>query len=371
MCCAHRSRPTMARITLVCAFLAALVVTAQATDFSGARRHLMQARASSDATAMSDSPSGSAAATSGIKVTDGEGSASALATTEINEQSAVVVKDVWVRLQTEISDDATCEAARLTSDVQVEESVAAIAEVYTSAFGTVTIDGTGAGCADAAATGDATATAYLQVIIDVALELTFEGDEEKANEAFAGVYANLLSGSVAQAWAEAFASACGTAEGGETFVLAEQNSFARAVAEPIIIAFVWAEVSQECGELAYSESKLSASISDDGATVAGADSSTIVEGEGTATAAGDAGADTMEAALGDTTELDARIEGFDKCTGSQAICCRVDDDICRCTLSTRESAFRCAATKEVGSTKTLWTEDNGDASTGPFKCWCD
>lgn len=356
----------MARSAIVCAFLAALLVAVQTTDLP--RRHLLQsASASSGAGATSNDANGTAAASSNIKVQDGTGSAEAFASTEINEQSVAAVKDIWVRAKDTIPADATCEGVRMGVDAEVKESVTAIAEVYASAFGSVTIDGTGEGCVDSAAAGDATATAYLKVIIDVAVELVYEGDEEKANDSFARAYGDLVTANVAQAWAEAFASGCSFAEQGESYILAEQNSFARAVASPIIIAYAWVEVGRECGEAAFSDSEIFGEISEgSGGNEAGSDSTAVVEGMGTADATGDAGASNTEV---DT--LDAKIDTVGKCSGSQGVCCRVDDDICHCTLSGRESAYRCAATKEVGSSKTLWTEPNADAKTGAFECWCD
>lgn len=357
----------MTRSALVFAFLAALLVAAQATDLSGARRHLSQARAGSSAGATSNDENGTAVAKSDISVTDGTGTAEAFASTEINEQSVTAVKEIWLRAQSAIPDDASCEDVTAGVDVEVEESVSAIAEVYASAFGSVTIDGTGEGCVDAVAAGDATATAYLQVIIDVAAEVVFEGDKGKANEAFGEAYGNLVTASVAKAWAEAFATGCAIAENGEAFVLAEQTSFARAVASPIIIAYAWVEVGQACGEEAFSKSEIFAEISEGSAgNEATSESNAVVEGMGEAEAGGDAGADSME-----VSALDAKIESVRKCSGSQNVCCRTEGDTCRCTLSTRESAFRCAATKQVGSTKTLWTEPNEDAKTGAFECWCD
>eukprot|EP00803_Ostreobium_quekettii_P008037 evm.model.scf_1092.1 EVM.evm.TU.scf_1092.1 scf_1092:13860-16478(+) len=330
----------MTRSALVCAFLAALLVAAQATDFSGARRQLLQgggsASASSSAGASSNDADGMAAASSNVVVTEGTGVAEAFASTEINEQSVAAVKEIWVRAREVIPENASCEDVRLGVDAEVMESVSAIAEVYASAFGTVTIDGTGEGCADAAASGDATATAYLQVIIDVAVELVFEGDEDKANESFAQAYGDLVTANVAQAWAEAFASGCASAEAGSSFILAEQNSFARAVASPIVIGFAWAEVGQSCGEEAFSESEIFGEITGDDDNVAEVDSTAIVEGMGTADATGDAGAGTMEVDPADVKVVDDKIANLKKCTGSQGVCCRTDEDICRCTLSSRE-----------------------------------
>eukprot|EP00803_Ostreobium_quekettii_P008239 evm.model.scf_2314.1 EVM.evm.TU.scf_2314.1 scf_2314:3217-7067(-) len=284
---------------------------------------------------------------------------------QVQEQSAAEVRRVWIRMREVIPEDASCEDVLLAAGDEVTASVSAIAAVYASTFGTVTVSGTGEGCVDAGASGTATATAFINVIVDVAVEIAFQGDRRAADGAFSSGFVNAVTAMVASAWAEAFISGCASASNGEAFVLAEQNSFARAVASPIITAYAWAEVGQECGEAALADSEVGADIgAGAGGNEAGSVSNTIVEGTGSADAEGNAGADTVEVSPEEAAE---------PCTGTQSVCClKSPEEICHCTLATIERFFKCNAVGlRVGDNgAVLWTETDPNSAAGEFVCSC-
>lgn len=355
----------MARLTLLIAFLAGLLVIGNAGPLTSRILTQLSAGADSTASSVSNDPDGSASASAQALSTGGLTVAEAFASTEITEMAGVEINKMWVEFQKNVSDDATCEEVIAAADVAVDSQVAAVAEVYSSAFGTVTVEGTGSGCVNAEASGDATADAFLQVIIDLIVEVNFP-DEDSKDGAFANAFGNLVGAATASAWAEAFISGCAAAEDGNSFILAEQTSFGRATAVPTISAFAWAEAGAACGEQAFSNSEIVGEVMIGGNVTADTASTTIVEGEGTADATGGSGADVQE--ITDENGLfEARIAQTEKCRGTFTFCCRTSvDDVCHCTSSRNMRLFKCNAVATEGPDKILWVDEEMDQ-----ECFCD
>lgn len=348
----------MVRLALVVSFLAGLLIIGHAAPLPKFSRLLKMLSAGAESTASADSndPDGEVSASSAASSTMGLTVAEALASTQIVEEAASEVMDMWLDFQMNVTENATCDEVIAAADVAVDSHVVALAEVYSSAFGTVTVEGTGSGCVDAMASGDATAPAYLQIIIDLIVEVNFP-DEDPKDGAFARAYGNLVGAAVATAWAEAFVSGCAAAENGSSFILAEQNSFGRATAVPAITAFAWAEAGAECGMTAFSDSEIVGTVMIDGSVEADATSTTVVEGMGDITATGGSGADVNE--ITDPEEaFQARIAEVSRCRGKFTFCCRTDsEDICRCTSSRNERLFSCEAVATEGDEQVLWVDD--------------
>lgn len=355
----------MMRFGHFAAFLACLVVIAHADPFTHrALKQGLSAGAESSAEASSQD-GGMATADSQATSTGGLTVAEAVSTVEIVENAAVEINKTWIEFEKNVTDDSTCEEVIAAADFAVDGQVEAVAEVYASAFGTVTVEGTGSGCASATASGDATATAYLQIVIDLVVDVNFP-DEDKEDGAFARAYGNLVNAATASAWAEAFADGCAAAKDGEAFVLAEQTSFARAVAAPMITAFAWAKAGAECGEKAFAESEIAAMGELGGDVEAETTSTVVTDGDATGDTGGASGA-TVTEIMEDEELFNARIANTKKCRGKFTFCCRTStDDVCHCTSSRNERLFSCNAEAVEGEDKVLWVDEElGE------ECFCD
>lgn len=355
----------MARLALLVAFLAGLLVIGNAGPLTSRILKSLMAGASSAAGSESNDPNAMASASATAMSTGGMTVAEAFSSTEITEMAGVEINKMWVEFQKNVTDESTCEEVIAAADVAVDAQVAAVAEVYSSAFGTVTVQGTGSGCVNAEASGDATADAFLQVIIELIVGVNFP-DEDTKDGAFARAFGNLVGAATASAWAEAFITGCAAAEDGNSFILAEQTSFARATAVPTISAFAWAEAGAACGEQAFSNSEIVGEVMIDGNVTADTASTTIVEGEGTADAAGGSGANVQE--ITDENGLfQARIAETAKCRGTFTFCCRTSvDETCHCTSSKNMRLFKCNAVATEGPDKVLWVDEELDQ-----ECYCD
>lgn len=353
----------MGRLILFGAFLIGLLAVGHADSSITSRRMLDKtATAESSATSIS-TDSGKSASSSIAKSEGGTVTASVVADTKVFQETEVEIKEMWDRFQETISEDSTCEEITGVADTVVNERLEAVAEVYSSVFGTVSINGTGTGCVSGESEAEAISSAYLQVIIDLIGEIKFEGEDEA--EAFANAYAELVTGATARAWAQALIDGCVSGEDEEASLLAEQKSFARATAAPTIIAFAWAEVGADCGMEAFSKSDLDVDVGVEEETVNETESTTEIEGDGTVTAAGDSKAEVSQ--VTDPKGLvDIRISEADSCSDVYAFCCFTSpSEVCRCTSSSNEERFRCKAEASEGTDKILWV----DAETKE-ECYC-
>lgn len=354
----------MARLILFGAFLIGILAVGHA-EFSIMTRRMLDktASAESSSTARSSSGSGKAVADATAISKDGTVSASVVADTQVFEETAVEIREMWERFQETVSEDSTCEEVTGVADTVVNERLEAVAEVYSGVFGNVSINGTGTGCVSGESDAEAISSAYLQVIIDLIAEIKLEGEDEA--KAFANAYGELMTGATARAWAQAFIDGCVSGEDEEASLLAEQKSFARATAVPTIVAFAWAQVGADCGMEAFSTSDAEADVSVEEETVNETESKTEIDGEGTVTAGGGAKAEVSQ--VTDAQGLvDIRIAEADSCSDIYAFCCFTSpSEICRCTSSPNEERFRCRAEASEGSEKILWV----DAETKE-ECYC-
>lgn len=354
----------MARLILFGAFLIAILAVGHA-EFSITTRRMLDKAASAEAssTSTSSSTSGKAVSSAKARSEGGNVSATAVADTKVFEETAIEIQEMWDRFQETVSEDSTCEDVTGMADTVVNERLEALAEVYSSVFGTVSINGTGTGCVAAESAAEAISSAYLQVIVDLIAEIKLEGKDEA--EAFAKAYGELMTGATARAWAEALIDGCVSGEDEEASLLAEQKSFARATAVPTIIAFAWAQVGADCGMEAFSNSDFEADVSVEEDIVNESESRTEIDGDGTVTAAGDAKAEVTQ--VTDPKELvDIRIAEADSCSDIYSFCCFTSpNQVCRCTQSSNEERFRCEAKASEGTEKILWV----DAETKE-ECYC-
>lgn len=354
----------MPRYILFGAFFIGLLAIGHAEPSILNRRLLAKsATANASSTAVSTGEEGEASASSTATSTGGTTIAKAFANSTIIEEVAFEVREMWREFQKTVSDESTCDEIIAAADTTVDERLEALAAVYATAFGSVSVDGTGSGCVGAESSGNATASAYLQVIIDLLVEVKFEGEDAK-NGAFATAYGNLVGAATAKAWANALIDGCAAADQGEAFLFAKQETFATATATPAIIAFAWAQASAECGEKAFSESGIEGLVSNDGNSKVTSDSETETKGPATASAEGAGGATTEE---DPKLIVDVKIAEAERCRSSYIFCCTTSpNEICRCTSSQNERLYRCKAEASEGTDKILWVDSEKNK-----ECYCD
>lgn len=300
-------------------------------------RHMLQrsATAETGATAISTG-NGTATATSFAESTEGVAIAEAFASSEVASMAQSILVNVYNQI-VDTADLGNCSDIIQIAESQVTAEAMAIAEVYTTTIGSVTVEGEGQACAEAQAAGETAASAFAQ-----ATAAAFAEASDGTSEAAAETIVTAISAGTARAFADAFSSAC--TEGG--FALAEQESFATAIVRPLVEVYALALGGASCGETAMAESigEGTSSLNDD--VMAGTTTNTEVGGDSTADAGGTAGAETEKAET--IEEINAiKIQSTDNiCAFPFTTCCTrrfSSEDTCTCSLSA--SSARCDATK--------------------------
>lgn len=346
--------------------LLALVALGECYSFGdGYNRHLLQespntARATSMSTAISSGPDSRSQSGATAESMGGVSEAIAFASSETQEEVENIIIDVFKKVSDEADLD-DCDDIITKARVEVEAQSKAVATAYSVTFGEVRVDGEGNACADASASASTEAATFVDVITKAVAE-------QPNAKATADSSARVISAAVVSAFTEAFSETCTTGGFGQ----AQQESFAQAIAVPMVQVVVEAIAGSKCGEevAALSESTADGSSSVDDTVTATTTGTTIAEGDTTATAGGDAGAGVDQ--VTDLDEITAiEIEAVeDRCQVEFTTCCNRsfdDKDRCRCTLSTNERFFRCDAKKLSSSetSKVVWEDEDG------FRCFCN
>lgn len=265
--------------------------------------------------------------------------AEAEATSDIQELVSTYIDTVFTDPKTGCTVNTAMEVATATAT--------AAAKVVTSVSTQVNIDGTGVACAEGFATGDAFATAIVDITVKIYLSLvedtfgkdTFDEVSKKFSSADGNAVGRAVAAVISSAWAQATVGVCttnGFKEGADT-------SLAEAVREAT--AFLWAEVvltlcetiGQDTTELKEWRSELSESDSKVSGEITFKE--VVTKAQGDAIAAG---------------------QEVPPCTGAkEKICCSVSSkaqDTCQCG-----AACNLSKVTSVASGATVWKDDvSGD-----------
>jgi len=306
---------------------------------SAGGRHVLQMSASSasGATAVATG-GGQADATATATSFGGEAVAEAFASSEVVEEA----KNILVNVYNQVVDKAdlgNCTDVIVTAETEVTAQAEAVASVYTNTIGTVTVEGEGEACAEASASGEAAASAFAQATAAAVAEAS--GD---SSDAAAEAIVTAISAGTARAFADAFSSACTT--GG--FGLAEQESFARAIVQPLVEVYAIAFGGASCGEEARAKSEAigEGTSALEGDVVAETTTNTEAQGETQAQAGGSADATTEQAeTIEDINAI--KIQSTETiCSFPFTTCCTrrfSNADTCNCSLNPQNG--RCDAKK--------------------------
>lgn len=324
-----------------------------------AGREMLQRSASSESTATAISTGGgSANASSFATSTDGIAIAEAFASSEVVEMAKSILVNVYNQI-TDTADLDNCTDIIQIAESQVTAEAMAVAEVYTSTIGSVTVEGEGEACAEATAAGSAAASAFAQATAEAFAEAS--GD---TSEAAGETIVTAISAGTAEAFANAFSTACTT--GG--FALAEQESFARAIVRPLVEVYALALGGASCGDTAAMAESIGEGTSTlEDSVEAGSTTNTEATGDSQADAGGQSDAQTGMADSID--EINAiKIQSTEEiCSFPFTTCCTrrfTSEDTCPCSLSANSA--RCDAKKisAPGEEQIAWEDSDG------FICKC-
>eukprot|EP00803_Ostreobium_quekettii_P000278 evm.model.scf_996.2 EVM.evm.TU.scf_996.2 scf_996:17102-19369(-) len=276
---------------------------------------------------------GSASASASATSKGGIATASAFASTEIVEQATSLIVRAFEKVKLEAT-GKDCVEIVVASEVEVRAQAQAVASVYASAYGEISVEGEGEACFDADAVGDAEATAFALSVARAIVEQTFESlDGNESAEALADALAQVVAAGTAKAFADAVVSGCST--GG--FGTAAQESFAESIVTPVATAFARALAGPACPEKAVSEVDAVGDSAVEEENTAESNSFTEATGTTDVNAVGGAGAES-EVIVDEDKIKELIIEALPRCTRTYGPCCRIGNKragVCNCARATR------------------------------------
>lgn len=307
--------------------------------------------------ARSNSPDGEANASTNLRITDGSGTAIAIADSDVYQVAKSEIIEIFKTVEREapepaslpVDKDAYCPAVSAFIDEQAQAVALAAARVTVDVQTEIIIDGEGDGCANADASGEAFAVAVADLLVDAFVAAVNDLDDASANAIL-----NAKSSGFAAAFANASAFACLNGPGE---AVAQQIVMAEAIVRPIATILVFLDAFVDCSGFtdSFAEAEVGADLVDDVEIT----SEAISRAVGIANAGTDAGG---RAITGNICN-DAPFE----------ICCsglrnrRLNDgDTCFCNSSARNNRLtKCMATKRIIGEGVIFEDQNSD-----FACAC-
>lgn len=357
---------TVVNAIFLLGLLAGSVLIKAAPELEANRHLLSSAKASTSATSESNSQTGHASASASANSVGGVSTARAFAsTTVLTEVTNIIIKAYQALLIN--SGGKTCEQLIAESELEVAAEAEAIASVYATTFGEVSVEGEGEACIDAYASGEAEAKAFALAVARSIVDQKFETvARNREARALADALVKVISAGTATAFAEAYASGCTT--GG--YGIAEQHSFAEAIIAPVARAYALAIGGSACLGGTTSTAIVDGSSTAQETVEASSETFTDASGNTQIEAGGDATASTEK--VEDEEDIgQIVIEALDRCRGVHSPCCRMKNmksDACDCSRSILFPRPQCNMKKfHLYGDHTIWEDMDSDTS---YLCRC-